>query len=268
MFPACEISRRASPDLLRGGQRPAERPASPALRRAGRPGRRRSAAGEAGAACARAHARQHRHGCRGDQPIGRPGEERNRRVEQQEAGGVAGLRASRAAPVGRPPSASPSSATDCGGSSTPSFAATKPTSATYSFRCSASVVGRRTGGGLAGSCRPRRRGPSAAGAGRSPGRPGHQGRSPARCRGPSGHGRRRVRRRRRIRTWWRQGTGWSVGGGPTGHRGSRSARRPRPSPADEGTARRAHGAHRRTSRRRRGRCGSPHLRGTIVGPVL
>ena len=209
---------------------------------------------------------QHRHRCRRDQPVGRAGEQRNRRVEQQEAGGVAGLRrAAQLRPVGRQRLAS--SATDCGGSSTPSFADDEADLGDVLVALLAAVRGRRrTGGGRAGSCRPRRRGPSAAGAGRRPGRPDRPGRCRGRCRGPPARGRRRVRRRRRIRTWWRRGTGWFVAGGPTGRRGSRSARRLRPSPADEGTAGRGPGAHRRTSRRRRGRCGSPHPRGTIAGP--
>ena len=88
----------------------------------------------------------------------------------------------------------------------------------------------------AGSSRPRRRGPTSAGADPTPRTAGRRG--DARRRGGARPARRRsgAGRRRPSRTSSRRGTATCGPGGPTGRRGTRSARRRRPSPAGAATA--------------------------------
>ena len=78
---------------------------------------------------------------------------------------------------------------------------------------------------------------------------------------------RRAGRPRRCRTWWPRGRCSSAAAGPTGRCGSRSAARPRSSPAGAATAAAAPAGRRRTSRRPRAPAGSAGRRRTSAGPA-
>ena len=205
-----------------------------------------SATGSHGRRSGRRAPRGHqRHRGGGDQSVRRASGERQRRLQQQVAGGLARL--GRAPQLGseRPELVAQARARYSAAPDTPSARATTPDlgDVPVAVGCRATVR-RRTDRGRRGSCRVRRGAPSAAGADRWRSTAVRRRRRRRRARAPGGRRRPPAAPRSPARTWWRRGSRRCAAADPTDRCGSRSAEPRRPSPADAATAGAALGAHR------------------------